>query len=228
MENKDSSKKKKRRFLYEIYRNTPQEIPICEGISIDESMYDKKENRIFTLFLKGVMVYLLTMGSLGAYLSSIGCEYNAVVVNIVAFTTAIICSMLYYSYLVENLGYLVFFIIFAFVIYVLQKYISSGFNAILNDTYERVSSYFDSEGVQQYAEQYENRYLTITICASIISVIYNILLNNYISRSVRYIAAAVIVLFFNMVPIYMELEPDFIYLIMLVAGFLICYLIRSG
>ncbi|MCR5586044.1 MAG: transglutaminase-like domain-containing protein, partial [Lachnospiraceae bacterium] len=46
--------------------------------------------------------------------------------------------------------------------------------------------------------------------------------------SVRYIAAAVIVLFFNMVPIYMELEPDFIYLIMLVAGFLICYLIRSG
>ena len=45
------------------------DIEVLSGVVIDKSIYDVKENRIFTLFIKGLITYCLTMGGAGLYLS---------------------------------------------------------------------------------------------------------------------------------------------------------------
>ena len=203
-------------------------VEICEGIAIDESMYDIHENRLWTLVLKGIIVYFLCMGGMGSYLTAIGCKYSDITLNIIIFTTAVLCAVLYHSYKVENLGYLIFFIIFAALIYLFRNYINSGFYAVVNDTISEATDYLKMEGMQEYNERISNRYLAITISMSFIGVVANILLNNYISRRMRYIVGLVISGSMLLVPLYIEHEPSTIYTIMLVAGILMSYFYRGG
>ena len=74
--------KEKLRKFYKRYRKwkawdtKPERVEVCEGIAIHESMYDIHENRLWTLILKGFIVYLLTMGGMGCYLTAMGCNHS--------------------------------------------------------------------------------------------------------------------------------------------------------
>ena len=72
-----------------------ENIELCNGVWLTNSFFEKKENRIFTLLLKGFLVYLLTMGSIGFYLSSFNIAYNFLLVNAVIFVTAFLCAGLF-------------------------------------------------------------------------------------------------------------------------------------
>ena len=93
-------------------QETIEDRQLCQGVMLGKSFFEKKENRIFTLFLKGFVVYLLTMGSIGFYLSALGIEYNTILCHTVIFVMAILCACLYYRLLVENLGYLILLFVF--------------------------------------------------------------------------------------------------------------------
>ncbi len=206
----------------------PEEIKLCDGISVDISLYDIKENRNYTLIVKGVIVYLLTMGGLGSYLSAIGCQYSGLVLNLIVFVTAILFAVLYRSLLYENLGYLIFFVLFAGFIYIFRDYINSGFYAVINDTLEVAMDKLSVEGMQQYNERIANRYLATTISMSVIGIVVNIFINNYINRRMRYIVSAFIACVMLYFPLYLEREPSTIYTIMLLTGIAMSYFYRGG
>ena len=206
----------------------PEEIKLCDGISVDISLYDIKENRNYTLIIKGVIVYLLTMGGLGSYLSAIGCQYSGLVLNLVILSTAVLFAVLYRSLLYENLGYLIFFVLFAGFIYVFRDYINSGFYAVINDTLEVAMDKLSVEGMQQYNERIANRYLATTISMSVIGIVVNIFINNYINRRMRYIISAFIACVMLYFPLYLEREPSTIYTIMLLTGIAMSYFYRGG
>ena len=205
-----------------------ENIEITRGVAIDKSVYDIKENRIHTLVIKGLLTYCLTMGGAGVFLSALGIEYSELIVNIVALASALICSLLYYNSLTENVGYLVYFGLFALGAYSFRDYINSGFYSIVNDVMERASIYLDMEGLQHYNERIDDRYTAITVTMVFFIMLISILINNYISRRARYLVTAVIVLFFSIIPFYFENEPDTFYTVLLLGGFVMAYFLRSG
>lgn len=203
-------------------------VGLCKGVEIDSSVYEISENRYYTLILKGIIVYLITAGGLGAYLTALDIDFNQIVFNLVILVTAIICAMLYHSWKSENLGYLVFFIIYATVMFLFKDYINSGFYAVINETLDWASIYFDTEGLQTYNERISNRYVAVTVAVSIIGVAENVLLNNYILRRARYIVAIGLALTLNVTAFYMELEPDTIYSIMVLLGIFMTFVLKCG
>ncbi len=207
---------------------TVENIVLCDGIEIDKSFYYIKENRLKTLFLKGIIVYLLTMGSIGCYLSAVDIDFSAPILNMVIFISAIGCAFLYYNRIVENVGYILLFIVFFSTVYIFMDYINSGFYAVVNDTIEQASTYLDLEGVRTYNERISDRYLAVTVSMCFVGIVSNILLNVYISRRMQYMVAIPIVITLNLIPIYFELEPDTIYTVMLLGGLSLTYVLKAS
>ena len=206
----------------------PTSKEICQGIVLSPTFFEKKENRLFTLILKGIIVYLLSMGCVGFYLSAIDATYNVVLVNIVIFVMALFCAFLYYRLLTENVGYLIMFLLFGGLVYLLRTYLNSGLCAIVNMTTDKATQYLNINTQKYYVEQITNRYVTVTLIAIFIGIVFNILLNVYISRRMQYMTAMVIVMVFNLIPLYFILEPNVIYAFMILLGISLAYVIKSG
>ena len=205
MNNNTSSNNKIKVGRAKWYSENTEPVPLCKGVEIDSSVYEISENRYLTLVIKGLIVYLVTAGGIGAYLTAIDIDFNQVVFNIVIFVTAIICAALYHSWKSENLGYLVFFAFYAAVMVMFKDYINSGFYAVINDTIDWASIYFKTDGLQYYNERISNRYVAITISMSIIGVAMNVLLNNYILRRARYMVAIFLGVSINILAFYMQI-----------------------
>lgn len=205
-----------------------ENIEITNGIAIDKSVYDIKENRVHTLIIKGLITYCLSMGGAGIFLSALEIEYSELIVNLVALITALMCSFLYYNSLTENIGYLLYFGVFAVGAYFLRNYINSGFYAIVNDVMEAAAIYLNMDGLQHYSERIDDRYTAITITVLFFIMLINILINNYISRRARYLITAVIVMFLSIIPFYFECEPDTFYAVLLLGGIVMAYFLRAG
>lgn len=208
--------------------NIIEDMQICDGIEISNSIFAEKEKRTKTLFLKGIIVFLLCFGSIGGYLSAFDIEYNAVVVFFVLFPVAIVCALLYYRLSTENIGYILVFGIFIVLVLMFKDYINSGFYAIVNMTIKEASFYFDLEGMQEYGERIENRYVTVTFAFVFIGIVVEILLNVYISRRMQHLIIIPITMGLFAVPLYVEREPDFIHIIMLLSGIAMSYVIKQG
>ena len=116
-----------------------REIPLCKGVTIDESVYQIGENRYWTL--------IITAGGIGCYLTALEIEFSELIFHLVILTTAILCACLYHSWKSENLGYLIFFSVYAVTLYLFRDYINSGFYAIVNETNEWATVYFNAEGL---------------------------------------------------------------------------------
>lgn len=227
LSNKTNGKKKKR--IRSSWRDENREpIVLCEGLTITEEVYDISENRYITLLIKGIIVYLLAAGGIGSYLTAIGSGFDQFLFNVILLFTAILCAFLYHSWRSENLGYLVFFVIYSASIIFLKDFVNSGFYAVINDTISAASDYFNTDGMTFYNERISDRYFAITISMSILGIAVNILLNNYILRRARYMVAIFIVVTTNLVAFYMQKEPALIYTIMLISGIAMSMVLKGS
>lgn len=203
-------------------------VELCQGVELSDSFFERKESRLLTLLLKGFIVYLLSMGGIGFYLSAFSIEYNAFLCHIVILIMAFICAMLYYRLFTENMGYLLLLAVFAVLVVLFRVYINSGFYAIVNITVDNAAQYFDASIQRLYNEQISNRYVTVTCVVLFMGIVLDILLNVYISRRMQYATAIFFVMGLNMIPLYMILEPDLFYTIMLLSGVAMAYIYKSG
>lgn len=205
-----------------------EQVELCEGAWLSTQFFEKKENRLLTLLLKGVIVYLLSMGSIGFYLTAFDISFNVGVCHLLVFLVSLGCAMLYYRLLVENLGYLVLFVSFAALVYMFRDYINSGFYAVVNITVDNAAQYFDVDIQRLYNERIGDRYVTVTFVALFIGFVLDILLNVYISRRMQYVTAIVIIMFLNVIPLYLVMEPDMLYVIMMLAGISMAVVFKAG
>ncbi len=209
-------------------KDTIQDISLCQGIRLSKSIYETKENRLLTLLVKGFVVYLLAMGSIGFYLSAFSIEYNAFICHVVIFLMAMASAMLYYRLLTENLGYMVVLVLFVLLVYKFRTYINSGFYAIVNITTDGAAQYFNIDIQRVYSEQIENRYVTVTFAVLFIGIVLDIFLNVYVSRRMQYVTVIFAIMGLNMVPLYLVFEPDGFYTAMVLGGIALAYVFRSG
>ena len=104
--------------------DTIEPMELCEGMYLQEEFFEKKENRVLTLLLKGFIVYLLSMGSIGFYLTAFNIRFQVGLCHAIILLVSLGCAMLYYRLLVENLGYLFLFVSFAFLVLIFRDYIN--------------------------------------------------------------------------------------------------------
>lgn len=208
--------------------DTIEPMELCEGVYLQEEFFKKKENRVLTLLLKGLIVYLLSMGSIGFYLTAFNISFHVVLCHVLILLTSLGCAMLYYRLLVENLGYLFLFIAFAFLVFTFRDYINSGFYAVVNITVDNAAQYFDVDIQRLYEEKIGNRYITVTFVALFIGIVLDILLNVYISRRMQYVTAIVIIMSLNLIPLYLTMEPDLLYVLMMLAGVSMAIIFKAG
>jgi transglutaminase-like putative cysteine protease len=210
------------------HMNTIKPIELCEGVYLQEEFFEKKENRVLTLLLKGFIVYLLSMGSIGFYLTAFDISFHVGLCHALILLTSLGCAMLYYRLLVENLGYLFLFVAFAFLVFTFRDYINSGFYAIVNITVDNAAQYFNVDIQKLYQEKIGNRYVTVTFVALFIGIVLDILLNVYISRRMQYVTAIVIIMSLNLIPLYLTMEPDLLYVLMMLAGVSMAVIFKAG
>ncbi|MDE6664113.1 MAG: hypothetical protein K2K46_12350 [Lachnospiraceae bacterium] len=190
----------------------------CDGVC-------QEEKRKYTLFLKGVLVYLIVMGAMGSFLSSLDIKYSAITLHLVIFACAIFCSSLYYNKFWETTGYLFLLFLVLFLGNLFSKYINSGFYAIANEISNRAAVFFDTSAMRNYGEQIGNRYLAVTISMSFIGCVCCITTNIMVSRKMRFPFLSFVIM---LIPMYLELEPDIIYVIMYVSSLVLVYIIGVG
>lgn len=208
--------------------DTIEQVELCEGVYLQEEFFEKKENRVLTLLLKGFIVYLLSMGSIGFYLTAFDISFHVGLCHALILLTSLGCAMLYYRLMVENLGYLFLFVTFAFLVFTFRDYINSGFYAIVNITVDNAAQYFNVDVQKLYQEKIGNRYVTVTFVALFIGIVLDILLNVYISRRMQYATAIVIIMSLNLIPLYLTMEPDLLYVLMMLAGVSMAIIFKAG
>ncbi|MDE7232979.1 MAG: transglutaminase-like domain-containing protein [Lachnospiraceae bacterium] len=205
-----------------------EKIFLADGMILKLNDSGQEENRVYTLLLKGILVYLIVMGGMGCFLSSLQVEYASWVLHIVILFTAVFCSMLYYHKMWENIGYIMLLVLLLVSGNGLSIYINSGFYAVANDMAEKISDFFGRNVMRNYGEQVGNRYLAVTISMCFIGCICCILMNVLISRRMRYFMAILVGVGMLLMPMYLELEPDGLYIAMFLGGLLSAYIVRCG
>ena len=204
----------------------PEEL--CVGAVVRPLIEDAEKNKNQTIFFKAVIVCLLTSGSIGFYLSSISVTYNPFLVNV-----ALIAMGFYFSYCErtkrkDNLGALLFVIVFtAFIIY-FRNYVNSGFYAVVNKTVSRISDYFNTTGMKTYTERIADRNLTVTVFAIVWAAALEFLLMSAVIVRAGYVITVILTVTLNLLPIYMKLVPSPFYAAALLSGLFMTYVLRSS
>jgi len=205
------------------------DIFLAKGIYLKQPMM-ANGNRLLNCFLRCVVVFLLTFGSIGGFLSAFSLSYNYILVIIMYLGLAFFFSWLYSlpNFFWRDLGYIAFFAGFVFAIFRLRLYANSGFYAVINRVLERAQSFFDLSGTRQYEVTIDNSYLTVAVVAIFLGMVFIIVLNIWLSSRVSVFWTCVITFPILLIPFYMKLNPDPIYVVSLAAGYLLVMVFKGN
>lgn len=196
-------------------------IEISDGVFLGRPVSRNHQKPFMSCVPKGIMVFLVVFGSLGGFISAFNVECNYVIPGIVLF----LCAM-YFSGLFafkksryKDIGYIIYFIFFVIGIYMLKSYVNSGFAAIVNMVRQRGELYFDLTTGTEFAENIDDRYLTVTITFIFIGMFEIILLNIFVSNYMSLKLAVFMALPLYVIPLYFQVEANLFFVLCMFAGF---------
>lgn len=196
------------------------DMPLAKGIYLKQPAMENG-SILMNCFWRCLIVFLLTFGSVGGFLSAFRVSYHIVLVIVCYMILSMYFSFLYSTtrMLYRDLGYILFFSIFIMVIYQLRIYVNSGFYAIINMVLRQAQSFFNLSGVREYETQIDNDYLTVAIVAIFIGMVLIIILNIWIYSLMSLFWTGLLTFPLLLIPIYMKLAPDPLYIIALGVGY---------
>ena len=202
---------------------------LAKGIYLKQPVMENG-NRILNCFLRCIIVFLITFGSLGGFLSAFGISYNYILVIAIYLGLALFFSWLYSlpKFFYRDVGYIVFFAFFIFSIFQLRVYANSGFYTVINQMLEEAQTFFNLSGVRQYEVTIDNGYLTVAVVAVFIGLVYIIILNIWLSSNSSVFWTVLITFPLLLIPLYMKLTPDAIYVIALGTGYFAVVMFRAS
>lgn len=193
-------------------------VSLIDSLKISENFYNKQENRLQTLLLKGLIVYLVTAGMIGSALTATSTYFNQIIFNIIVALLSVLISLIYYNKTTENIGDILYLFGIIFFGVILGAYINSGFYAWMNDIVGTASVYFDLPDIGGYNQVISNSDLTVTIASCYLGAIAVILINMSIAKRMMYGDLFLDALIVLLLPLYFELEPKYVYFIMFCIG----------
>lgn len=202
---------------------------LLDGVwSADTIPQQRSEPRILTLLLKALIVYCLVAGGIGSVLSALNVDYHVLIVQLVLLAASVLFVFLYYNHIIENIGYFLIFFLMAMGGYLFRNYISSGFYGVMNELGEEVSRYFESDVIRHYGERVANRPLAVTISMCYIGIVCCLVVNILVSRKMRYLLTIMVITICLFMPLYLELEPELLYVLQFLWGVFMTYMIRRS
>ena len=84
------------------FKKNKNEPVLIDSLTLNENISTKSENRIFTLLLKSLIIYLITAGLIGSALTATNTYFNQFVFNAVILCLSLLLGLIYYNKLTEN------------------------------------------------------------------------------------------------------------------------------
>lgn len=203
---------------------------VVPGLFLGEGKTMQQSRRFLTCMPKGLLCFLIVFGSFGGFLSAFEMECNYVVAALVLFGFA-----MYFSFLFsfqknsrKDLGYIVFFIVYVFGIMAFKAYVNSGFAAIVNVVKQRAEVYFGLNTGTEFAEQIEDRSLSITMTFIFVAIFLILTLNIFLSNYMNLKLPLFICIPMYVIPLYFRQEPGLFFVLCLCGGFLGIHMLKNG
>lgn len=205
------------------------DVLLARGIYLKQPAMDNGKILV-NCFFRSVIVFMLSFGCVGSFLSSFSISYNYILVIICFSLLSLYFSFLYSTskLLYRDIGYILFFAVFVVAIALFHSYANSGLYSIVNIILNNAQAFFQLSGVRQYDVLITNEYLTIGILAIFIGVVLIILLNIWLSSTMSIFWAVFLTFPIQLIPLYMKLVPDYLYIVFLVAGYLMVLVFKAN
>ena len=205
------------------------DILLAKGIYLKQPVLENG-SVLKNCFLRSIIVFCLTFGAIGGFLSAFRMSYNYLLVIFFYMLLSLYFSFLYSTakLLLRDIGYIVFFALFVGAIFVLRLYANSGFYTVVNQILQQAKTFFNLSGVRAYETQIDNDYLTVAIVAIFIGMVLIIVLNIWLSSSMSLFWAILLTFPLQLIPIYMKLTPDPFYVIILMIGYVAVVVFKAN
>ena len=206
------------------------QITISEGVRVGRPLVTGRQNALLSCVPKGILVYMVVFGSLGGFLSAFNVECTYLLPGILLLIFALYFSGLFAfrKSRYKDIGYIIFFVIYVIGIYLFKAYVNSGFAAIVNMVRQRGEMYFDLNTGNEFAENIDNRYLTVTITLIFIGIFEVLLLNIFVSNYMSLKLAVFLAVPMYGIPLYFEVEPDLPFTLCMLGGLMGIWIFKNS
>lgn len=187
-------------------------------------------NIVYSCFLRSLIAFFLVLGSVGGFLSALDLSYNYVIVIIAYLLLSLYFSFLYAlsKFFYRDIGYIIFFGVFIVAIYLFRIHANSGLYVVVNRVLVRARTFFNLPGVREYEVQIDNDYLTVAIMAIFVGMVLIIILNIWLYSRMSLIWAVLLTFPLLIIPLYMKLTPDVLYILLLAIGYLMVVVFKAN
>ena len=191
----------------------------------DSGRYD-----YFAVLAKALLLFLVTYGALGGFLSAFELEYNNGLCMLVLFALSLILSAAYETEKkwLTNLVSIVYFIIYLYFSVSKYRLINSGFYTIINQLYQVARQYLNVFDGLEYLIDVEETYSAVTMFTLLLGMVVIILLNLMLQKKYSLLKVAALTLTPYAIPLYFDRSPDLIYTLFLLTGYLTVAVLGSG
>ena len=203
---------------------------LVTGLVLGEERTAQQSRRFLTCLPKGLLCFFIIFGFFGGFLSAFEIECNYVIAALV-----LLASAVYFSFLFsfqkssrKDLGYILFFIFYVFGILTFKVYVNSGFAGIINVIRQRGEVYFGLNTGTEFAEQIEDRNLSVTMTFIFVGVFLILTLNIFLSNYMNLKLPLFICVPFYIIPLYFRQEPKLFFVFCLCGGFLGVHMLKNG
>ncbi len=216
--------------IFKKKENWDLQITISEGVRVGRPRAAGRQNTLLSCIPKGILVYMVVFGSLGGFLSAFNVECTYLLPGILLLVFALYFSGLFAfrRSRYKDIGYLVFFLFYVFGIYLFKAYVNSGFAAIVNMVRQRGEIYFDLNTGNEFAENIDDRYLTVTITFIFIGIFEVLLLNIFVSNYMSLKLAVFLAVPMYGIPLYFEVEPDLPFTLCMLGGLMGIWIFKNS
>lgn len=206
-----------------------EDLQIAEGIYLKPPVM-QIGSILFSCFLRSLIAFFLVLGSVGGFLSALNISYNYVMVIVAYMVLSLYFSFLYAlpKFFYRDIGYIAFFGVFVFAIYLFRIHANSGLYVIVNTVLQRAQAFFNLSGVRQYETQIDNDYLTVAIVAIFIGMVLIIVLNIWLYSRMSLMWAVCLTFPLLLIPLYMKLTPDTLYILFLALGYMMVVTFKAN
>lgn len=190
----------------------------------------KKKYDFWAAFAKALLVFMLSFGAVGGFLSAYDMEYNRILCGLGIFGLALILSLIYETgkRWFTNLCVIGIFIVYAYMAVSRFWILNSGAYAVINKMYEQAQSYLRVVGGGLYNLQVDDSYLTVSAIALFVGVVLDILLVLRLQYKASLLRTVLMTFTAFFVPIYFEATPGPFYLFLLLAGYITIAILQFG
>lgn len=188
----------------------------------------KRYHSFRACMLRGLLVFLGTMGTIGCYTTCFPMEYNWFLVGAVLLLISLFTSFFYYNAMLFNMGYCLLLCAFGYSVYRLGAYAKSGFGAILNITSDIIDQKYLLPAVRYFSEGMGNRYTTITIILIIAGAFLAILLNSAISGTMSFVKVFLLTFPLIAIGLFFDRTPSLSPVLMVCICYLAVVLIKKN